>query len=1216
MRRALTAFAFTVAALVGVTGWLLASDSGLRGALQLAGSLSGGRLQSEAVSGRLLGPLHIGKLRWQTEELQIDASGLRLEWTPSALFAGLLQVDLLAADELQIVTTTSAEPTSAPENILLPLAIEIGQISVGQIRYGDAIAIKDLAAHLASDGQQHALQVLRSTIGDTAISGEARLDGGAGLAIEAKAAISGQVEERPLALDLQAGGHLREMTVKLVGRAGIEGTAEAILTPFAAAPFASAHIALTNVDPAAWLAAAPSARLSLEADLVPQGDGVAGQFSLINAEPGTLDRQRLPLSSLSGRVDWLAAAAELRDLRVELAGSGRASGSGRWQNGRLDLELALRQIDAGQIVSRLQRTRLNGTLVAALAGDEQSLKLNLQDARYVLAAEASHTPGQIAIPRLEVRAGEARLSLAGRLALAGEQLFEARGEFQHFDPSRFGDLPVARINGQFTGNGRLAPRPVVDASFRLADSRLADQPLSGEGEVNVDWPRIPRADIRLQAGANHLQAQGAFGRPGDVLNVLIDAPTLDPYGLEGGLKGRLELRGSLAQPTMNADLQATYFALPGVAAVRQLSLQAATGSAAEAPVNVDLRIGQLSLGEQTAAVRELRFTASGSNRQHAWQAGGELADGSRLTLAAAGGLEFADDGPLWRGRLLEARLAGSAPSRNVTLSAPGDLRLGRRAWSVGPLQLAGDPLDWRATVHADADGRRLQASLSASGSRIGRVDGQFSAALHDAWQLDRQAPWQGKLAADINDLSWLGELIGEGWQSAGRFTAMLNLAGTPAQPSSNGQFAGESLALRQPAQALALIDGVLAADLQDNLLRIRRLSFTSQLQPLPRALRLHAGAQLAELTRQPGRLEVTGEMRIAGANGGDQAALDVRLERVGIFQLPEQWVALSGTGRLTWSGHGFGASGQLAVDAGYWQLAPGGIPRLSEDVIVRRSDDVPPPALRPPLELDVSTNLGRHFLFSGAGLNSRLSGDLRLRASGRDLPRASGSIRLRDGRFDAYGQRLAISRGILTFQGLLDNPALDVLAVRQGLSVEPGVQISGTAQRPVIRLVSDPDLPDAEKLAWLVLGHGPETMGAGDATILLAAAGGLLGNNSGGVVQQLKTTFGIDEFGVRQGELGSAGGRPVGSRIAGSTMDTAASTGNQILSIGKRLSSNALLSYEQALGRAEGIVKLTVNLNRQVSIVGRAGSDNALDIFYTLAFGRPKETRRPPPSDD
>ena len=258
--------------------------------------------------------------------------------------------------------------------------------------------------------------------------------------------------------------------------------------------------------------------------------------------------------------------------------------------------------------------------------------------------------------------------------------------------------------------------------------------------------------------------------------------------------------------------------------------------------------------------------------------------------------------------------------------------------------------------------------------------------------------------------------------------------------------------------------------------------------------------------------------------------------------------------------------------------------------------------LRPGLDLDITTDLGANFYFAGAGLSARLTGDVRLRASGQDLPRASGSIRTQDGRFDAYGQQLSIERGILTFQGLLDNPALDVKAVRKGLSVEPGVQISGTAQRPVVRLISDPEMPDAEKLSWLVLGHGPEQVGSSDATVLLSAAGDLLGNNSGQLVRQLKQTFGIDEFGVHQGELGDTGSRQPSSRIVSSSAETSAAS-SQIFSIGKRLSANAMLSYEQALGKAESIVKLTIKLTRQISLVGRAGSDNAVDILYTLSVG-------------
>ena len=163
---------------------------------------------------------------------------------------------------------------------------------------------------------------------------------------------------------------------------------------------------------------------------------------------------------------------------------------------------------------------------------------------------------------------------------------------------------------------------------------------------------------------------------------------------------------------------------------------------------------------------------------------------------------------------------------------------------------------------------------------------------------------------------------------------------------------------------------------------------------------------------------------------------------------------------------------------------------------------------------------------------------------------------------------------------MLENPALDVRAVRKNLPVEAGVQITGTVQKPVARLISDPELPDVEKLSWLVLGHGPDQTGAGDAVVLLSAAGSLLGNQSGGVVQQI-------------------------SRVVGGAFDATSTTGNQILSVGKRLSNNALLSYDQALGKAESVVKLTIFLNRQLSLITRAGCDNALDILYTISFGGP-----------
>jgi len=480
--------------------------------------------------------------------------------------------------------------------------------------------------------------------------------------------------------------------------------------------------------------------------------------------------------------------------------------------------------------------------------------------------------------------------------------------------------------------------------------------------------------------------------------------------------------------------------------------------------------------------------------------------------------------------------------------------------------------------------------------------------MRDAWTLNRQAPWQGSLRSEIADLAWVAELLGEDWRSGGRFKGELKLDGTPEHPLASGRFSGAELALSLPEQGMRLSNGELDAQLDDNLLRVGRLAFDSPLQPPPGPLKRAAGETLAAKLERPGRLEITGQMRVD--RSADGATLDVHLDRVGVFQVHDQWMLVSGESNISLAKEALRVRGKLSVDAAFWQLAPMGRPRLSDDVVIKTADGAPPSALRPRLDLDLETSLGRNFYFRGLGLETRLAGSIRLRAEGRDLPRASGRIRTQDGRFEAYGQQLEIERGILTFQGLPENPAIDARAVRRGLAVEAGVQISGTVQRPVVRLISDPDLPDAEKLSWLVLGHGPDQGGGGAAMLLLSAAGSLLGNDSGGLVREIKQNFGIDEFSVRQGALGDSSGRQISSRVVGNSFDNGAGTGEQILTVGRRLSNNALLSYEQALGRAGSVVRLTINLNRQVSLIARAGSDNALDAVYTLTFGEPTRRQR------
>ena len=126
--------------------------------------------------------------------------------------------------------------------------------------------------------------------------------------------------------------------------------------------------------------------------------------------------------------------------------------------------------------------------------------------------------------------------------------------------------------------------------------------------------------------------------------------------------------------------------------------------------------------------------------------------------------------------------------------------------------------------------------------------------------------------------------------------------------------------------------------------------------------------------------------------------------------------------------------------------------------------------------------------------------------------------------------------------------------------------------------------PKPKKLSWIVLGRKPDPGGL-DATALLAAAGSILGGQSGSsLTEQITRTFGLDELTIKQAGVGS-------------------SLSGQIGVVGKRLSSRAYLSYERSLATTTmDITKLTYNLTPRTTIVTQAGEDNAADMFYTLQF--------------
>lgn len=1263
----LGALAATLGLLLGGAYWLLATPSGLAASLTLAVQLSDDALQIEGARGRLLGPLHIDRLSWtppadatdsapprpdQAQQspptLALSLTDLKLDWQPAALLQGQLQIQQLSLGSLRLTPgPEDAEAEAPPEQLTLPLAIELHQLELGALYLNDASTplLENLQARLKSDADTHQLQQLQLTTAGLTLAASATLHGTAPMQLQTQATLHGQLEGQDLALQLNAQGPLARLPVtgRIVG-GGSQGQLEALLTPFAALPLEYLSAQLQDIDPSRWQAGSPHARLDLDARLVPLPGAdlaLSGHFTLHNHRPAGLDAQGLPLEKLAAELRWQDQRLELANIELLLPRHGKAP-QGRF-HGKF----------AGNFGNKSGNT--SGDKFAATSPD----KAPDTSAGTSSAAETRAAPH-----------------------------FSLSGELQQLDPAVLATTwPSGRISSRLEAALQLAAAPgasQLQLQFALQESQLAGQRFSGQGEVVMHGARLQHSQVRLTAGPNQLELQGALGAAADVLHIKLDAPRLESLGLPGQLAGdvaaRLQLAGAYTALRLNGTANSRQLRLPGAVSLQGLNLETRMGSQPDDALTARLQLTQLEHPDIVLDGTQLQL--SGSRRQHslALETGLSLADQAlfktgQLRLSATGGLSPTQD---WRGTLQTLELIPAQQPALLRLKTPATLDLGARrllvtalelegalqgapwqaslqqlarqderwqsrgqlhalplapllaqalppparislslsgAWDVqlgerlggnltlrrqsGDLQLGASPATalglQEAEVSLDLDSRpRLQAQVR--GTRLGQLNADLQFSQRDPLE----NPWQGQLTARMDDLAWLAPLAGPQYQLGGRLAGRFALAGTPRQPQVQGELKGEALSLRALDLGLRLESGQVQLALQDNTLRLENLHFQSLHGPLPRDLQNADRDTLAALVSRPGEIHGKGSLKLAPEPGGK---LEFQLDRVGVIQKPNQWVLLSGQAELGLAEQMLAAVARLVVDGAFWELAEAGAPQLSDDVEVQRLNQAPRPAPALKTRLDVRVDLGRAFHFAGAGVRTRLRGDLHVQGQGQEPPRATGTIRTVAGRFDAYGQQLDIDQGILTFNGLVQNPGLNIRALRKNLPVEAGVSISGTAQRPVIKLISNPSVPDAEKLSWLVLGEAPEQRSGADYGTLLTAANAILGGQGSGpgsVLADLQKALGVN-VSVGRGSSGPAATSQVASSSGfGASSQTAS---GQVLKVGTRIANGLNLSYEQSLAGTESVVKLTLALGRNLSLVGQAGTDNAVDLFYNFRFG-------------
>ncbi|HEV7413371.1 MAG TPA: translocation/assembly module TamB domain-containing protein, partial [Casimicrobiaceae bacterium] len=977
--------------------------------------------------------------------------------------------------------------------------------------------------------------------------------------------------------------------------------------------------------------------------------GVRGALTARNAIAGPWSAGRLPLVSLASGFAADGGRIHLEGLDAALGDAGRVTGAAGIDRGTATWQLAVRDLDLHRIVADLKPTRLAGAFAGRMRVDtddaDGEISGDLKQSGMALAFRAAVARGVVDVSTFRAQARGGTLQGTASFAISGIRAFKVDGTATALNPASFGDYPVASLSGKASAQGALKPAWSAALSFELGrNSSLRGRPLAGSGKLALSPGSIRDAHVALSAGANQLSLNGDFGRTGDVLGFALDVR--DPTAFDARLGGHLRANGRIAgawdRPTVAFTAAGDGLRVGTEFAAATLAIDGEIGAGADRPLRLTLAATALHTDAVTARTFRADVEGTLAHHQAKIDAAGNAADADvELTTRLDGGWSGDASTGSWAGRIVALENRGKYP---LTLAQPAELEAGRGRIRLAGLRgtLAGgrfaiDEIRWQegrlssrgefsslpvapllaftgaaprvsstltvagrwsfaaapritGTLSMSRDGGDL-APVDAPELALGLTRAELVAELIDdrvhATLVARSRLADADLSADLAPAPQAAERFGAGAPltlsarvNVASLRALQGLAGTTAiidgrlkldlaghgtldSVRFSGTVEGDALRLEAAQYGVALKDGYLRARLTDQVVSVSEFSF--------------AAGQ--------GRFVASGTLPASRDIEG--ARLAWKADKLALFNRPDTQLTLTGAGTLVFQRGSVTLAGALKADEGYFEFRPSGTDVPGDDVIVRGREKRPSRdiAQRVPFDVDLDLDLGDKLRFVGEGFDTGLAGKLHVKTTSAHDLLANGTIDIVRGTYTTFGQRLVIQRGRLYFNGPLDNPGLDVFALRKNLPVEAGVEVTGTVRVPQVQLTSNPPVPDNEKLAWLVLGHGLDSTSSADAALLQAALAALGGPSSTPFGQRIAQTIGVDEISVH------------------STADPQRTgTAGQVVAFSKRLSDKLTLVYEQGTSVANNAIKLEYSLTHALTLRVEAGMVSGIGFYYSRSY--------------
>lgn len=435
------------------------------------------------------------------------------------------------------------------------------------------------------------------------------------------------------------------------------------------------------------------------------------------------------------------------------------------------------------------------------------------------------------------------------------------------------------------------------------------------------------------------------------------------------------------------------------------------------------------------------------------------------------------------------------------------------------------------------------------------VSGDLQVSLE---RIDANTPFTALLQLQGNEWEWVTAILPMIENFEGVVAANVRAAGTLSSPQFDGDLTWQDGSIVVPALNVPIQQvNVVLSGASDGKATVKgsanagkgQLAIEGQLNDLMaenRSLELRLSGQTAELVNWPEyHLWASPDLQIRGDASGWRIS--------GAVVVPEAEIEIR----------------ELPVEA----VKP------SADVVVIGDERQPDNPIR--YTGDVRLELGKQVHVNAFGLDTRLTGELVVRARADRALRAEGRVQLVDGVFVAYGQKLTIEEGTLTFTGPLDDPLVDVRAVRivetlDG-TVTAGLHLQGRAGNLSSSVYAEPVMTEAEALSYLVLGRPLVQATDAEGGELSGAAVALGLRQATRITEQLGASLGLDQL-----------------ALTGNGGDSTA------LVAGKQLNSRVYARYAYGVFNRLGTLLLRYRLSERLSLEAGAGQTQSIDILYTV----------------